>query len=327
MTAPNKPEPMIRSELPVSPWHTIALDFLGPLPEGQYLFVVIDCYSRFMEVREMESITANDVIRELSVIFGRFGIPHILKADNAPQFSSECGEFKEFCGANGISIRNTIPYWPQSNGEVERQNRSILKRLRIAQELGHNWRKELCDYLLTYHSTKHPTTGRSPGELMFGRKIKSKLPTLPTFAEDESVRERDSITKEKGKQYSDKKRGAKESEIEVGDRVVVKRMKKSNKLDTEYMNEDHVVLKKTGTDTIVKSTTSGKEYRRSAAHLKKVAGRDDLATYEKLEDTSEPLGQPIPDKKPEERCNDADGELIRIRRRQTPAKFRDYIPY
>ena len=28
---------------------------------------------------------------------------------------------------------NTTPLWPQANGEIERQNRSILKRLRIAQ--------------------------------------------------------------------------------------------------------------------------------------------------------------------------------------------------
>ncbi|XP_058457021.1 plasma kallikrein-like [Malaya genurostris] len=106
----------------------------------------------------METTTTNDVVRELSVMFSRYGIPSAMKADNAPQLSGQCSEFKEFCEANGVRLMNTIPYWPQSNGEVERQNRSILKRLRIAQELGRDWRQELCFYLLTYHSTKHPTT-------------------------------------------------------------------------------------------------------------------------------------------------------------------------
>lgn len=142
VSTPDPPEGMVRSQLPSYPWHTLAVDFLGPLPEGQSLFVVIDYYSRFIEVCEMETTTSNDVIRELAVMFGRYGIPNFIKADNGPQFSAECAEIKEFCESTGFKILNTIPYWPQSNGEVERQNRSILKRLRIAQELGRDWRKE-----------------------------------------------------------------------------------------------------------------------------------------------------------------------------------------
>lgn len=110
VAAPEPPEPMQRSQLPSSPWQTIALDFLGPLPEGQHILVVIDCYSRFMEVVEMESTTAKDVVRELSIMFSRYGMPSALKADNAPQLSAECAEFREFCVANGIKLLNTIPY-------------------------------------------------------------------------------------------------------------------------------------------------------------------------------------------------------------------------
>lgn len=97
VAAPGAPEPMQRSQLHNSLWHTVALDFLGPLPEGQSLIVVIDCYSCFMEICEMDKTTSCDVIRELSVMFSRYGIPTLLKADNTPQFSAECFEFKEFC--------------------------------------------------------------------------------------------------------------------------------------------------------------------------------------------------------------------------------------
>lgn len=213
VTTPDPPEAMTRSQLLSYPWHTLAVDFLGPLPEGQSLFVVIDYYSRFIEVCEMQSTTSNDVIRELAIMFGRYGIPSFIKADNAPQFSADCAEIKEFCASTGFKVLNTIPYWPQSNGEVERQNRSILKRLRIAQELGLDWRKELRDYLLIYHSTRHPSTDKSPGELMFGRRIKSKVPSVMIFHEDGSVRERDAVIKQKGKEYADEKRSAKPSEI------------------------------------------------------------------------------------------------------------------
>ncbi|XP_055585288.1 uncharacterized protein K02A2.6-like [Uranotaenia lowii] len=181
VAAPDPPEPMRRSQLPTTPWQSLALDFLGPLPDGQHLLVVIDCFSRFMEICEMNTITSKDVIRELRIMFSRYGVPSVIKADNAPQLSAECVDFNKFCSDHGIKIVNTIPYWPQANGEVERQNRSILKRLKISQELGKDWRAELRTYLLTYHATRHPTTGKSPGELMFARRIKTKLPSLTDF--------------------------------------------------------------------------------------------------------------------------------------------------
>lgn len=77
----------------------------------------------------METTTTKDVTRELMIRFSCYRIPSFLNADNAPQISSDCKEFYEFCSTNGIKLLNTIPYWPQSNGEVEGQNRSILNSL------------------------------------------------------------------------------------------------------------------------------------------------------------------------------------------------------
>lgn len=50
VSLPNKPEPMSRRPLPCKPWVDLAIDFLGPLPSGVYLLVVIDYYSRYKEV-------------------------------------------------------------------------------------------------------------------------------------------------------------------------------------------------------------------------------------------------------------------------------------
>lgn len=106
---------------------------------------------------------------------------------------------------------------------------------------------------------------------MFGRKIRTKLPHLTNFrVDDEDTRERDSIQKEKGKEYSDAKRKASVKDIAVGDTVLLKRMKKDNKLSTAFMNEEFVVLSKRGADVTVKSLTSGKEFRRNSAHMKKL---------------------------------------------------------
>lgn len=275
VATPNAPEPMVRKELPSQPWIDVAADFLGPLPDAQYLLVVIDYYSRYMEVVEMTSITAADTVAELAIIFSRYGLPVTLRVDNGPQLSNKCEEFRSFCDSNGIQLVNTIPLWSAMNGEVERQNRSLLKRLRIAQELGKDWRDEMRRYLLTYHSTNHTTTGKSPGELMFGRKIRNKLPQVPlTRVEDGEVRDRDRVMKEKGKVYADNKRKARDSDIDVGDNVLVMRTRKDNKLDTTFAPEEYAVVKKRGSDTTVRSQLTGKELRRNVAHLKKLEQAD-----------------------------------------------------
>lgn len=321
VSAPEAPEPMVRKEMPSAPWEDVAVDFLGPLPDGLYLLVVVDYYSRYVEVKEMISINVQAVIEELSVIFGRYGLPVSLRADNGPQLSENCNELKTFCLENGIKLVNTIPYWPQQNGEVERQNRTILKRLRIAQELGKSWRKELSQYLLVYHSTNHPTTGKSPSELMFGRRIRSKLPQVPVYhSNDEEVRDMDRLQKEKGREYSDKKRKANHSKIEVGDEVLIKRMKKNNKLDTDYINEEFVVVRKQEADCTLKSIKTGREYRRNVAHLKKIekttSNEGSVSQYGNEEGESNVNN------------NEALTEQNRTNRtRKEPHHFKDYVPY
>ena len=55
------------------------------------------------------------------------------------------------------------------------------------------------DFLMMYRSTPHSTTGVSPAELLFGRKIRTKLPQLQEFTCDDEVRDCDNERKEKGK--------------------------------------------------------------------------------------------------------------------------------
>ncbi|XP_055633479.1 uncharacterized protein K02A2.6-like [Toxorhynchites rutilus septentrionalis] len=94
VSAPNVPEPLIRKELPTGPWNYIAIEYLGPLPEGQHLLVIVDCYSRYLEVCGMMCIDTKTTIDSLRKVFSRYGIPTLIKADNGPQFASK--EFNFF---------------------------------------------------------------------------------------------------------------------------------------------------------------------------------------------------------------------------------------
>ena len=87
---------------------------------------------------------------------------------------------------------------------------------------------------MMYCSTPHSTTGVSPAELLFKRRIRTKLPHLKEFGIEDDVRDRDSQRKAKGKVYAECQRNACESEIREGDKVLL-RQEKENKLSTQYI--------------------------------------------------------------------------------------------
>lgn len=272
VSTPNPPEPLIRTKLPVEAWADLAIDFAGPLPSGHNLLVIVDYFSRFTEVIIMKQITAHLTVKALHETFCRFGMPQSIKTDNGPQFISS--ELQDFCKQFGIKHRRTTPYWPQANGEVERINRSIGKRLKISQETtGSDWQWDLRTFILMHNSTPHSTTGVAPSILMFGRKLKDKLPGLLTKGTKilEEIYDRDHLLKTKGAEYADNQRRAKhQNEISQGDTVVSKRIQKENKLSTTFGSEEYSVIARNGSDITLKSKESGRVIHRNVAHLKKL---------------------------------------------------------
>lgn len=271
VSLPDRPEPMERRKLPVMPWTDIAIDFLGPLPSGDYLLVIVDYFSRYKEIEILRKITASETSERLERIFVRLGYPQTITLDNGRQFVST--EFEEYCKRRGIHLNKTTPYWPQENGLVERQNRSLVKRLKISQALKRDWKHDLLTYLVMYYSTPHSTTGKTPSELMFGRNIRTKIPSLQdvnTAVPVTDYRDRDQTAKEKGKEREDERRKAKPSNIEVGDKVFMKNVLPGNKLTPTFNSTVMTVEAKQGPRITVRNEETGKVYDRNSSHLKKV---------------------------------------------------------
>ena len=155
--------------------------------------MVVDYFSRFLEVAVLKSTTSAKIIQAIHPIFARFGVPYSLQTDNGPQFGSE--EFETFLQTQGVERRKTTPLWPQANGQVEHQNRSLLKCLQIAKVEKKDWRSELVTWLTAYRSTPQATTGATTFSSMFAREMRSKLPelrreTVNPFKEEVRERER-----------------------------------------------------------------------------------------------------------------------------------------
>ena len=296
------PEPLMPTELPLGKWQDLSLDLLGPIPTGEYLLVVIDYYSRYYEVEILMSVTASQIISRLEKIFAVHGLPVTITSDNGPQFRAE--EFEKYLVDNGILHRKVTPQWAQANGEVERQNRSLLKNTRIAQAEGKNWRKELVRYLATYRTTPHTVTGVCPAELLFGRKIRTKMPELrETTVTDDELRDRDWEKKIKAKTYADERRGAQPNYLQTGDQVLLKK-KKSDKLSAKFESEPYEIVEKKGNSVVIQSPQKV-QYQRNVTEVKKFTPREEQSAnsdrqLELLED-NELEQRPQRDRRPPDR--------------------------
>ena len=55
---PSPPEPVKPTELPTEPWVDVAADLMGPIPTGEYFFVIVDYFSRYVETKIMKWVTS-----------------------------------------------------------------------------------------------------------------------------------------------------------------------------------------------------------------------------------------------------------------------------
>ena len=112
----------------------IAIDVLGPLPVSEdgnkYILIAMDYFTKWPEAYPLpnqEAVTVAKVLVEEFI--SRFGMPIELHSDQGRNFESRV--FAELCSLLGIKKTRTTPLHPQSDGMVERYNRTLEKQLAI----------------------------------------------------------------------------------------------------------------------------------------------------------------------------------------------------
>ena len=127
--------------------------------------LMVDYYSRFIEVTRLGGLSTEAVIGAVKGIFARHGVPEEVVSDNGPQFSSRT--FQNFSREYGFEHITSSPLYPQSNWEAERAVRTV-KSL---------WKKEKDPFLalLIYRATPLEI-GYSPAELLMCRRLRTTLP-------------------------------------------------------------------------------------------------------------------------------------------------------
>src|SRR5664279_966221 len=288
------------SPLPPSPWQHLSMDFCGPLPTGEMLMVVIDDYTRYPVVEVINSTSANTVIATLDRILSLFSIPTEIRTDNGPPFNSE--QFKQYATLMGFHHRRVTPLFPQADGHVERFMRTLVKALQIAKIEGKNWRQELQIFLRAYRTTAHCSTKIAPSELLFNRKVRTKLPEyqLPGDDTNTPLRIQDDKAKHKMKMYADMRNNAKPSDLLIGDTVLVKQRKK-DKLSSYFDPTPYRIIDKKGSMVTAARgdhsiTRNSSFYKRINPTTKTIATRKDNRESRESEqsedDDDEVLPQP-----------------------------------
>lgn len=297
MSKVNPPEPMQRTELPEQPWKLLGVDYLTVPDCGTSFLTVVDYYSRYLAVKNVKETNATNTIKALEEIFYQWAYPVTLRLDNGQPFAS--AEFAEYAKSKNIALDFSIPYWPQMNGAIERQNRGCVRALQIGKVEARNWKEAMHLYVYAYNIRPHSVTDKAPLELMTGREIKDLLPSVRKYQppNDSEIRERDRQSKEKGKEMEDERRRARISEIKVGDFVLVVN-KKLGKLQPHFTPDPMKVIKRSGNETLIQSK-QGTVYRRCITDLKKWAETESNPEVEDHRPTRKDQPQQTPEALPE----------------------------
>ncbi len=105
------PVPYSTLESPNITWRRVHIDYAGPF-RGKMFLLLVDAYSKWLEVAIVTNATSTTAIEKLRAIFATHGLPETLVSDNGSVFTSE--EFGTFLQRNGIRHVCTAPYHPSS---------------------------------------------------------------------------------------------------------------------------------------------------------------------------------------------------------------------
>ena len=155
---------------PSQPWKRVHLDFAGPF-QGMSFLEAVDARSKWPEAFPMVSTTASETIEVLRNLFSSYGLPEEIVSDNGPQFTAE--EVSRFTRVSGVRHIRVAPYHPASNGLAERFVQSFKSAMKASKNSDLTLTHRLANFLLTYRSTPHATTGVSPSSLFLRRHIRT----------------------------------------------------------------------------------------------------------------------------------------------------------
>ena len=172
---------MVPMPLVQKPFQRIAMDLVGPLPRSKngnrFILTICDYATRYPEAIPLPSTETPRIVKELLKIFTRVGVPEEVLTDQGTNFMS--GLLGEVYCLLQIKRIRTTPYHTQTDGLVERFNgtlKSMIKKFTSKNKK--DWDEYLPYLLFAYHEVPQESTGFSPFEMLYGRRVRGPLDVL-----------------------------------------------------------------------------------------------------------------------------------------------------
>ena len=133
------------------------------------ILVIIDHFTKLAEAVPCQTASAEETCDHLIKHWiSRYGCPMTFQSDNGKAFVGDLT--KELLKRSHIAQAHSTTYHPQTNGLVERQNRTLVNMLGVyCSRYMTDWDKYLPQVVGAYNSTQHSTTGISPFMMLKGR--------------------------------------------------------------------------------------------------------------------------------------------------------------
>ncbi|VUZ49359.1 unnamed protein product [Hymenolepis diminuta] len=134
---------------------------------------MVDYFTKWATARPIVQADAKSVAQEMwGGWIADHGVPYRIHTDRGTQFESYL--LRELCHLLKIDRSRTTSYHPESNGQVERTNRTLksLLRLQLERFEQNQWDVALPTCLLAYRAAVHASTGHTPAFLTYGREIR-----------------------------------------------------------------------------------------------------------------------------------------------------------
>ena len=163
------------------PLELIHLDYLKIEPSKgnvENVLVITDHFTRYAQAFPSKTQTALATAKLLwNNFILHYGFPEKIITDQGRNFESEL--IDNLCQVAGVKKLCTSPYHPQTNGQCERFNSTLLNMLgTLTPEQKKDWKNHVSAMVHAYNCTKNTATGFSPYYLLFGRE-----PRLPVDVE------------------------------------------------------------------------------------------------------------------------------------------------
>lgn len=252
-----------------------AIDYVGPFPEtkskNRYIILAVECYSRWPVTKAVKQADTNTTVNFMyNEIFTVFGPSRFLLSDNGLHFTGN--EVEEFIKHIKVKHQYATPYHPQTNGMVESINGVIVKSLKkMAFEHKNDWDVLLPSVLYAYRTKAHSILKIYPYELVFGvEPLGVDKDVLQQYGRKIGFERLVLLQQRNGHQsfvvdYDESgfDEDSRNKEVSVGDKVLLLKHSRRNKLEPKYRKKLYTVLVKKANNVLILANDKGIRLKRA----------------------------------------------------------------